>query len=73
MNLDFNKSGAWNECGGAKLGPFLISVVAVITDLWVENSQKINCRDVMSIPEGRVIVTIFRFQEYSDIRESPLL
>ena len=52
--LDFNKSGAWNKRGGAKFGPFLINVVAEITELWVENSQKINCRDVTSIREGRV-------------------
>ena len=38
-----------------KFGPVLINVVAEITELWVENSQKINCRDVMSIREGRVI------------------
>ena len=31
------------------LGPFLISVVAEITELWVENSQKANCRGVASI------------------------
>ena len=30
-------------------------MVAGITELWVENSQKINCRDVMSIREGRVL------------------
>ena len=52
--LDFNKSGAWNKRGGAKFGPFLINIVAEITELWVENSQKINCRDVTSIREGRV-------------------
>ena len=46
--LDFNKRG------GAKFGPFLINVVAEITELWVENSRKINCRDVTSIREGRV-------------------
>ena len=28
-----------------------------ITELWVENYQKINCRDVTSIREGRVIIT----------------
>ena len=31
-----------------------MNVVAEITELWVENYQKINCRDVMSIWEGRV-------------------
>ena len=36
------------------LGYFLINVVGEITELWVENSQKINCRDVTSIREGRV-------------------
>ena len=33
----------------------LSDAVAEITELWVENSQKINCRDVTSIREGRVI------------------
>ena len=55
MILDFNKSGAWNKRGGAKFGPFLINVVAEITELWVENSQKINYSDVTSIREGRVL------------------
>ena len=54
MILDFNKSGAWNKRSGAKFGPFLISEVAEITQMLVENSQKINCRDVTSIREGRV-------------------
>ena len=54
--LDFAwKRGAWNKCGGAKFGPFLINVVTEITEFWVENSKKINCRDVTSIREGRVI------------------
>ena len=52
--LDFNKSGASNKRSGAKFGPFLISVVAEITELLVENSHKINCRHVMSIRVGRV-------------------
>ena len=52
--LDFNKRGAWNKRGGAKFGPFLINVVAEITELCMENSQKINCCDVTSIQEGRV-------------------
>ena len=43
---------------GAKFGPFLINAVAEITELWVKNSQKINCHDVTSIPEGRVQVQI---------------
>ena len=34
-----------------------MNVVAEITELWVENYQKINCRDVTSILEGRVIIT----------------
>ena len=55
MILDFNKRDSWNKRGGAKFGPFLINVVAEITELWVGNSQKINCRDVTSIREGRVI------------------
>ena len=50
--LDFNKLSAWNKRGGAKFGPFLINVVAEITESWVENSQKINCHDVTSIWEG---------------------
>ena len=37
-----------------KFGPFLINAVAETTELWMENSQKINCRDVTSIREGRV-------------------
>ena len=45
-----------NKRGGGKDGPFLINVVDGITELWVENSQKINCRDVTSIREGRVDV-----------------
>ena len=53
--LDFNKRGAWNKRGGAKVGPFLIYVVAELTELWVENSQKINCRDITTIREGRVL------------------
>ena len=48
------KRGANNKHRGAKFGPFLINVVAKITNLWVENSRKINCHDVMSIQEGRV-------------------
>ena len=56
--LDFNKRGAWNKRGGTKFGPFLINVVAEITELWVENPQKINCRDIASIREGRVVVCI---------------
>ena len=38
-------------------GPFLINVVAGITELWVENSQNINYRDTISIREGRVTAT----------------
>ena len=60
MILDFNKSGAWNKRGGAKFGPFLINVVAEITELWVGNSQKINCRNFASIREGRVMLKILR-------------
>ena len=29
-------------------------MTAEITELWVENSQKINCRDVTSTQEARV-------------------
>ena len=47
--LDINKHGNWNKRGGAKFGSFLINVVAGITELWVENSQKFNCRDATSI------------------------
>ena len=57
--LDFNKRGAWNKRGGAKFGPFLINVVAELTELWVENSQKINCRDVTSIQEGRALCPLY--------------
>ena len=52
-------------------GPLLINVVAEITELWVENSQKINCRDVTSIWEGRVTLAylelcgVFRIIAYS--------
>ena len=42
-----------NKRGGVKFGPFLIN------ELWVENSQKINCRDVTSILEGRVYVYMY--------------
>ena len=52
--LDFGKRGAWNKRGDATFGPLLINVVAEITELWVGNFQKINCRDVTSIREGRV-------------------
>ena len=52
--LDFNKRGARNKRGGTKFGPFLINVAPEITKLWVENSQKINCRGATSIWEGRV-------------------
>ena len=54
--LDFNKRGAWNKRGDAKCRSFLINVVAEITELWVENSQKINCRGVTPIREGRVSI-----------------
>ena len=36
----------------------LIDVVAEITELWVGNSHKINCRDVTSIREGTVSVDL---------------
>ena len=58
--LDFDKCGVWNKHGGGGMfGQFLINVVAEITELWVENSQKINCRDVTSIREGRVNNNLF--------------
>ena len=57
--LDFNKRGAWKKRDSAKFGPFLINVVAEITELWVEKSQKINCRDVTSTRELRVHVFPF--------------
>ena len=63
--LDFNGRVAWNKRGGAKFGPFLINVVAEITELWVENSQKINCRDVTSIQgeeNGTTFQSGLRFQ-----------
>ena len=59
--LDFNKRGAWNKRGGAKFEPFLINVVAEITELWGENFQKINCRYVTSIREGRVTKSLFAY------------
>ena len=40
--------------GISVVGKMAINVVAGITELWVENSPKINCRDVTSIWEGRV-------------------
>ena len=52
--FDFNKRGAWNNRDGVKFEPFLINLVSEITELWVKNSQKINCSDVTSIREGRV-------------------
>ena len=56
--LDFSKRGAWNKRGATKFGSILINIVAKITELWVENSQKINYRNVASIREGRVIETL---------------
>ena len=56
---DFNKRGSWNKRGGAKFGLFVINVLAEITELWVENSQKINYRDVTFIQEGRVYLLKF--------------
>ena len=58
--LDFNKRDAWNMRVGAKFGAFWKNVVAEITELWMKNSQKINCRDAMSIREGRVIEFIIK-------------
>ena len=55
--------------GGGKDGPFLINVVAGITELWVENSQKMNCRDVTSIREGRVSIYISIYEENIDVNE----
>ena len=37
--LDFNKRGAWNKRGSVKFGPFLINVMADITELRVKNFQ----------------------------------
>ena len=48
------------------LGYFLINVVGEITKLWVENSQKINCRDVTSMREGRVSFLLF----FKDIKRN---
>ena len=39
--VEFNKRGAWNKRDGAKFGPFLINVVAEITELWVETLRKL--------------------------------
>ena len=41
-----------------------MNVVAETTELWVENSQKTNCRDVTSIWEGRVCQLDVDFQRY---------
>ena len=41
-------------CENRKRSQILSDAVAEITELWVENSQKINCRDVTSIREVRV-------------------
>ena len=65
--LDFNKRGAWNKRGGAKFEPFLTNVVAEITELWVENSHKINCRDVTSIREGTVLFYEVFFISFSNL------
>ena len=55
--LDFKKRGAWNKRGGAKFGPFLINLVAEITELGGGgNSQNINCRDITSIRNGRITI-----------------
>ena len=59
--LDFNKRGVWNKRNGAKIGPFLINVVSQKTKLWLENSQKINCRNVTSIWEGRVYIRHYEY------------
>ena len=39
--FDFNKRGAWNKRGGAKFGPFLVNVVAELTELWVKIFKKL--------------------------------
>ena len=41
-------------CENRKRSQILSDAVAEITELWVENSQKINCSDVTSIREVRV-------------------
>ena len=64
--LDFDNRGAWNKRGGGKFGPFLINRVAEITELWAENSQKIDCRDITSILEGRVEDSGVNFKVPSD-------
>ena len=48
------------------LGYFLKNVVGEIRKLWVENSQKINCRDVTSMREGRVSFLLF----FKDIKRN---
>ena len=35
--------------------PFLINEGAEITEMWVENSQNINCGGVMTVWQGRVV------------------
>ena len=62
--LDFNNRSVWNKRGGATFGPILINVVPEITELWVENSQKINCCDATSIREVRVHIYMLYLQEY---------
>ena len=41
-------------------------MVAEITELWVENSQKINYRDVTFIREGRVLGVLADFKSGFD-------
>ena len=45
----------------------LIDVVAEITELWVGNSHKINCRDVTSIREGTVLFYEVFFISFSNL------
>ena len=43
--------------------------MAEITELWVENSQKINYPDITSIREGRVLIySIYTKSPKSDLR-----
>ena len=68
-----NKSGAWSKHGGVKFGPFLINMVAQITELWVENSHKINFCDVTSIQERRMYLHLQLFVYLEVLLPGPIL
>ena len=68
-----NKSGAWSKHGGVKFGPFLINMVAQITELWVENSHKIYFCDVTSIQERRMYLHLQLFVYLEVLLPGPIL